>query len=302
MASTSGRMVTPDDLGAWLLRCDPDLWDLPRFRADGHTYLARWSVHPTYRVDLMAAGQNVVLWLTGNAARSGKSALAPGVWGVGHLTGPPGPDTPDPLGQQSYWTTEPESGTRKRERLPELFVPLHLPFLPAPISRSRVQDTAGLTELEVLRSPQGSNPSYLTRAEWRTLQEQLPLLAEDDLPFERDDAVEAAAVKAVTVALDADDWTVLSVEKQNLGYDLTARRGGQFRFVEVKGRGPWSLTVRLTRNELRAARDEARWELAVVPDALGAAPVFWFDRHTALAVAEPTGYQAVLDARTARSA
>ena len=138
MASTSGRTVTPDDLGAWLLRCDPDLWDLPRFRADGHTYVARWSVHLTYRVDLMAAGQNVVLWLTDNAARSGKSALTPGVWGVGQLTGPPIPDTPDPLGQQSYWTTEPESGTRKRDRLPELFVPVHLPFLPASISRSRM--------------------------------------------------------------------------------------------------------------------------------------------------------------------
>lgn len=68
----------------------------------------------------------------------------------------------------------------------------------------------------------------------------------------------------------------------------------------LTGRGPWSLTVRRTPNELRAGA-EARWELAVVPDTLGAAPVYWIDRHAALAAAEPTGYQAVLDARSTRS-
>ena len=62
-----------------------------------------------------------------------------------------------------------------------------------------------------------------------------------------------------------------------------------FRFIEVKARGPWSLTVLLTRNELRAAREEENWELAIVPDALGTAEVVWFDRHASLQVAQPTG-------------
>lgn len=304
MSADRERRVTLENLGAWLVRCDPQQWDMQRFRADGHSYLARWSVHPSYRTDLMIAGQAVVLWLgggspggSGRGSRtelSGRS-LGPGLWGVGQLTGSPSALVPDPFDQQAYW----QAGAR--EHRPELYVPMHLPLLSLPISRDRIAGTEGLQDLEVLRARQMSNPSFLTRKEWALLQGQLPLLPANDPPVVRDDAVELAAVVAVTNALESDGWKVLSVEKENLGWDLTARRDGQFRCVEVKGRGPRSLTIRLTRNEVQAARDNERWELAVVPDALGAAPVHWFERHTALDAAEPTSYQAVLDVGAARA-
>jgi superfamily II DNA or RNA helicase len=76
----------------------------------------------------------------------------------------------------------------------------------------------------------------------------------------RDDEVERIAVDVATKALEAEGFTVESVESENLGYDLRARKfhpedpptATAIRFVEVKGRAHAG-EVALTRNEFGAA-------------------------------------------------
>ena len=137
-----------DDLGAWLVKGNADLTDLAgRFARD--PVIQRWCVQPSYRTRLMRAGQPVVFWASGSRAR-----LDYGVWGVGRLTGEPQQDAPG-------------GG---------LWVPLDLgvwrPDLWLPREVLRADDR--LANLEVLRQPQGSNPSYLTVAQFAALNEYCP--------------------------------------------------------------------------------------------------------------------------------
>jgi hypothetical protein len=80
-------------------------------------------------------------------------------------------------------------------------------------------------------------------------------------PMVRDDEIERVAVVAVTEALQRQGWHVESVEHENRGFDLLARRptpddpenGMQVRFIEVKGRATVG-EVGLTRNEYKTAQ------------------------------------------------
>lgn len=79
-------------------------------------------------------------------------------------------------------------------------------------------------------------------------------------PMRRDDEVERIAVEVATKALEADGYEVESVESQNLGYDLKARKADpkdpaiatSIRFVEVKGRA-FVGEIALTQNEYKTA-------------------------------------------------
>ena len=79
-------------------------------------------------------------------------------------------------------------------------------------------------------------------------------------PMRRDDEIERIAIGVATAALEADGYTVESVESENLGYDLRARMfhaedpltATNVRFVEVKGRS-YTGEIALTRNEYNAA-------------------------------------------------
>lgn len=75
----------------------------------------------------------------------------------------------------------------------------------------------------------------------------------------QDDEIEKIAVRAVTDRLHAEGWDVQSVESENRGYDLRAKRGRggdpdavEIRFVEVKGRAGVG-EVALTDNEYKTA-------------------------------------------------
>ncbi|MGN9804789.1 hypothetical protein [Micromonospora sp. L32] len=142
------RRVTPESLGAWLVKGNADAVDLgSRFAADPR--VRSWCVRPGYRTALMRAGQPVVLWASGSRRR-----LAYGVWGVGRLAGPAVPGAPG----------EPWS------------VPLELTVLDPGdrVPRERLRADARLAGAEVLRQPQGANPSWLTVAEFAALREHLP--------------------------------------------------------------------------------------------------------------------------------
>jgi hypothetical protein len=91
-------------------------------------------VRRSYRLDLMAAGQPCLLWLSGRDR--------PGVHALGALTGAPGPDG-------DRWA-----------------VPLELTLLPDPVPRAELLADPVVREAEVLRMPAGSNPSWLTEAQF----------------------------------------------------------------------------------------------------------------------------------------
>jgi superfamily II DNA or RNA helicase len=80
-----------------------------------------------------------------------------------------------------------------------------------------------------------------------------PQAEELDGAMRRDEEVERRAVQVAWASLEAEGWQVVSVERDNLGYDLRAIQGGRARFVEVKGRAALG-TVSLTPNEYQAAQ------------------------------------------------
>jgi hypothetical protein len=76
----------------------------------------------------------------------------------------------------------------------------------------------------------------------------------------RDDEIERQAVQAVIAHEEARGWTVISVEKEDRGFDLISRRPHpedpataiDVRFIEVKGRSGIG-EVALTTNEYKTA-------------------------------------------------
>jgi hypothetical protein len=91
-------------------------------------------VRRSYRLELMAAGQPCLLWLSGRNR--------PGVHSLGVLAGAAQPDG-------DGWT-----------------VPLELTLLPDPIPRAELLADPVVREAEVLRMPAGSNPSWLSAAQF----------------------------------------------------------------------------------------------------------------------------------------
>ncbi|MEV4662720.1 hypothetical protein AB0J85_12300 [Micromonospora echinofusca] len=142
------RRVHLDDLGAWLVKGNADSSDLAD-RLAREPRVTSWCVRPGYRTRLMRAGQPVVLWASGSRGR-----LAYGVWGVGLVAAAAVPGEPG-----APWS-----------------VPLDLTVLDAAhrVPRELLRADALLAGAEVLRQPQGANPSFLTAAEFAALREHLP--------------------------------------------------------------------------------------------------------------------------------
>ncbi len=147
-----------EPVGAWVLWCDPNQWDVAAFRAAGSNELENWPVPENRRSAAMAAGDPVVLLLTGD-----QSEPAPGLWGVGRVTGRARTGRPD-----QYWR-EPA------DRQPLIGVDLVVErVLIARSDLARVEALAGSELFE--RSP-GSDPGLLTTTQWAVLREMLQGLA-----------------------------------------------------------------------------------------------------------------------------
>ncbi|WP_328811297.1 hypothetical protein [Rhodococcus sp. NBC_00294] len=140
--------VTARTLGAWVITVNPRKTDVASLLADGHAG-GDWCVAPNYRSRLMAAGQPILLWV------SNRSGVHParGFWGVGTVLGP-AVDMHDPDD-------------------PRLHVPTEITTLGEPVTAAECAGTAGLDRLEMLRSPQQSNPSVVTASEWSLLRARL---------------------------------------------------------------------------------------------------------------------------------
>lgn len=290
--------VTSENLGAWVFKCNPEVWDLAAFMADGNDWIDDWSVVDNYRSAMMQRGQRALLWVTGNEQK-----LARGFWGSGWISGPvdravlddeDGDEESGEVADPGYWLDE---DYRLKTRL---FASLDLPLWDAPVKA--VEVSALVPDLEILAQPQMSNPSWVSAEQLQRLLPLLPDWPEPEGPSEVivvDDqgaragdpitnlVVERVALRVVEEDYAARSWQVEDVSDQKIGWDLTCRRGADVEFVEVKGRSGRTPVVLLTRKELNAAREHDAWRLAVVTDALHKPVLTIHDAAPVLARAEP---------------
>src|SRR3712207_5541734 len=82
-----GRSAQRSELGAWLLKGNPVARHLRGFLDSGEERVTSSSVQPGYRSALMAAGDRVLFWVSGD----GRSGFPRGVWGLGHILAEPEP-------------------------------------------------------------------------------------------------------------------------------------------------------------------------------------------------------------------
>jgi hypothetical protein len=139
--AAAARAVTATNLGAWLIKARPDGLPLDDLVKSGFRGLTSRCVRPTYRTGLVREDQPVLLWVSGGDPR-----YPSGIYATGRTTGPAGPVQH------------------------ELAMPLRLRAVSPVVLREELMSQSGLSELEVLRMPAGSNPSYLDKQQFSTLQ------------------------------------------------------------------------------------------------------------------------------------
>ncbi|MBN1092562.1 hypothetical protein JKP75_08310 [Blastococcus sp. TML/M2B] len=148
-----GLRTEPGALAAWLVKSSrPPEQIEPGWTPGEQRELTR-CVRRSYRLGLVAAGQPVLLWVSGR--------VTPGVHAVGIVTGPPQePADPGPDGDDR----------------PAL--PVRLTRLADPVDRGELLHDPRFRDAEVLRMPAGSNPSWLTAAQLAAVLERAgaPLL------------------------------------------------------------------------------------------------------------------------------
>ncbi|TDW98229.1 putative RNA-binding protein with PUA-like domain [Kribbella sp. VKM Ac-2566] len=298
------RKVTRENLGAWMVKCNPSVWDLEGFLDDNGEVIDAWAVQENYRSALMMPGDVVFFWVTG----TDRQALTPGVWGVGHVVAPCDWDVRQDVAEDSadngYWL---DRDARLRAFY---FAYLELPLLDKPTPRAIIGTDPRLAKLEVLTSPQMGNPQYVSPSEAEALLELVggppaaPETHTDKIAIDRFGAgfgdalknrvVEISAMNAVTEYLQAKGWRCDDVSVQKCGWDITASRDGRERHVEVKGVSGAIPTILLTRNEVVTAQADPDWCLIVVTQALSKQAVHEFDATAAIAASEPYVYRAKL--------
>ena len=144
-----GRAVSEATLGAWLLKASPAGLAVDHLVRHGFASVTSRCVRPSYRTDLVRAGQPVLLWISGSDAR-----LPAGLHAAGHTRGPV------------------QTGD-------ELSMPVSLRAIDPPVTREEIRAHPGLASIEVLRMPAGSNPSYLDLEQYGALVDAFPQLAVD---------------------------------------------------------------------------------------------------------------------------
>ena len=154
------RAVDRDRLGAWILKCNPSVWDLRGLLDSGADRLTSWAVQPGYRTRLMAPGDRVLFWVSGD----GRDGLSRGVWGLGHILAEPEQWVES---TQGFWRSR-SAHHAVRER-----VEIDVRLLDNPVTDQHLR-AAGVDSLEVQRQPFMANPSFATRDELTTLLTLLP--------------------------------------------------------------------------------------------------------------------------------
>lgn len=138
---TPERSVTAAKLGAWVIKCHPRKTAVEPMCAAGEAK-ATWCVADNYRSRLIRPGHRVLFWVSAHPLR--------GIWGAGRIDG----------------DVTTDDGT--------LHVSVRIPLFAEPITAAELGAVPGLRGMEVLRSPQQSNPSWVTAAEWMLIEPLLP--------------------------------------------------------------------------------------------------------------------------------
>jgi hypothetical protein len=134
--------LTPADVACWVLKTSrPPDEIVPGWCPGTERELTR-CVRPSYRLELMDAGQPCLLWLSG--------PRRPGVHALGVLAGPPDVDAAGPV------------------------VPVRLILLTRPVGRTDLLADPAVRDAEVLRMPAGSNPSWLSPAQFAAVLARVP--------------------------------------------------------------------------------------------------------------------------------
>ena len=295
------KLITEDNLGGWLIKCDPDSkFDLPRMiRELGTDAVTNWSVANDYRSQMMRPGHRVIFWVSGNGRR-----MTRGIWGVGWVTGYVHDTVHEDLepDADSYWHSEEERLAVTND------IDLNVPLFERGAEFSAEELVAvGIIDLEVQTQAQMSNPSCVTKeqlADIEVLLEDWPeyIEADEEITVSGRGAgfggaaqnlvVERAAMEAVINYYDGWDYEDVSADK--VGWDVTFanKRTQEISRVEVKGVSGDHPTVLLTANEVRAAEEESDWHLAIVTRALSAPNVVEYSAQEAIDAAEPYVYRA----------
>lgn len=135
------RSVTLESLGAWVIKCNPRMTPVDAMLAAGETK-PHWCVADNYRSRLIGPDQRVLFWVSAHPRR--------GFWGAGRITG----------------EVAVEDG--------QLHVPVRIPLFTEPLTATELSSVEGLRAMEVFRSPQQSNPSWVSVAEMELLEPLLP--------------------------------------------------------------------------------------------------------------------------------
>ena len=134
--------LTSGDVACWVLKSTrPPVELLPGWRTGTVAALTR-CVRASYRLKLMAAGQPCLLWLSGRNQ--------PGVHALGRLAAGPEPGRDGPT------------------------VAVRLTLLTEPVARADLLADIRARDAEVLRMPAGSNPSWLSRAQFDAVLDRAP--------------------------------------------------------------------------------------------------------------------------------
>ena len=135
------RAVTPESLGAWLVRASGGDPATKSHAERGFAEVVTRCVRRSYRTDLVEQGQRVLLWVSGS-----EPDLPAGIHASGRTTGP----------------------------VADGVMPVTLTPLRSPVLRSELVGHPDLASLEVIRMPAGSNPSYVTPAQLSALEDMRP--------------------------------------------------------------------------------------------------------------------------------
>ena len=146
MAARPSLALTEGSLGAWLLKTNPRGTSVADLLAGGLARVATRCVRRSYRTDMIAPGQPVLLWVSGGDRRH-----PAGLYAQGRTTGPA---TTDDEGQH--------------------VMPVRLTALECPVLRDELREHPVLSRAEVIRMPAGSNPSYLSGAQLDALRQTWP--------------------------------------------------------------------------------------------------------------------------------
>ncbi|HEV7188428.1 MAG TPA: hypothetical protein VGN28_11085 [Blastococcus sp.] len=125
------------DVACWVLKTTLPPEAIVAGWRPGDEEALRRCVRSSYRLDLMAAGQPVLLWVSGRDR--------PGVHALGVVAGTVTTDADAPV------------------------VPVRLTRLAEPVARAELLANPAVRDAEVLRMPAGSNPSWLSARQFAAL-------------------------------------------------------------------------------------------------------------------------------------